>query len=116
VTQAAGGLAFCVTGATHLLTVIWHRSVTQVTQRRKIAGLSTAAAEGDKSDFFAMRATRRALNETPPRSWWRKVGLRRPAFIPFLLIVDAANAPGRAHREKSNRPQLWVDSYDTNRI
>jgi hypothetical protein len=61
VTQAAGGLAFCVTGANHLLTAIWHKSVTQMTQRRKIAGLSTATADGDKSGLFAMQATRRAL-------------------------------------------------------
>ena len=116
-TQAAGGLAFCVTGANPLLTAIWHKSVTQMTQRCKIAGLSTEAAEGDKSDFFAMQATRRALNETPPQilvaTGW---ACDARALIPFLLIDDAAKAPGRAHRKKSKSPQLWVDSYDTERI
>jgi hypothetical protein len=45
VTQAANDLAFCVTDANISLAMTWRERVTQMTQRRKIAGPPPAAAE-----------------------------------------------------------------------
>jgi hypothetical protein len=57
VTQAASDLAFCVTDAILLLATTWRDRVTQVRQRRKIAGLSPATVVTSQGRFSVMVAT-----------------------------------------------------------
>jgi hypothetical protein len=114
VTRATSDLAFCVTDAILLLAMTWRDRVTQVTQRRKIAGLSPAAAlvysfdpahpsllcggsRVAKCDYSVMRATR-ASSRCPLRDQlnWQctRTCRARSGSSPMRLVLSGPRRSG----------------------